>query len=146
MGWFEGGNLKYSTLLDIHPDVDMDCNVTLEEVVQKWMKMADETVVSNASQIKAEANGRIKISKNSRKGNSFLKDDSTVHHNNKGKNWKRTLILDDVKNAENENENKLIKKREDELKVKVAKKTRSKICRRGRHRFTPEEDSTVLNK
>ena len=135
-----------STLLDIHPDVDMDCNVTLEEVVEKWRRMAEKAAVSAVSKSKNEANEKVEIYKDSMRGRSYLKDDSKALHNKKEKVRKRSLNPDTVENEEIKTENKLSKKREGELKVKVARKARSTICRRKNHGFTPGEDSIILNK
>ena len=84
-----------STLLGIHPNIDMDCKVTLEEVVQKWKRMADKAAVPK---------GKVEVCKDSRKGKGFLKDDSLVLQINKEKTRNKTLILDDVDNAVNKYE------------------------------------------
>ena len=63
-----------STLLDIHPDADMDCNITLEEVVQQeWKRMADEATAQSLFKYKNEVHKTDEISKHflKRKG---LKD------------------------------------------------------------------------
>ena len=127
--------LLATTFLDIHPDVDMDCNVTLEEVVEKWRRMAEKAAVSAVSKSKNEANEKVEIYKDSMRGRSYLKDDSKALHNKKEKMRKRSLNPDTVENEEIKTENKLSKKKEEELKVKVARKARSTICRRNKYRY-----------
>ena len=138
-----------SSLLDIHPDVDMYCKITLEEVVEKWKMMTDEAAASNGSKSQDEANVKVAIKKHSIGGKSSVKDDYKAIHNNKKKIKKRSSILDNdsenvgVGNTENENENDLTRKHDGRLELKVTRKSR---LRESHVYFTPEEDTIIQNK
>jgi len=139
-----------SLLLDIHPEVDMECTFTLEEVVQEWKMTGDNKAVLHVTKYEDSAKEKVKINKDCTKGRKFVNDNSKALHTYKGKRKKISLILDDdIRNLDVEisKENQLSNKKEGKFEIKASKKThRRRICRKSIQFFTPGEDSVILDK
>jgi len=143
-----------SLLLDIYPEADMDCTLTLEEVVQAWQMPGENKAAFSVSKCEDSAKEKVKINKDFNKGRKFENDNSKVLHTTKGKMKKRSLILDydddignvDVKAAKNLRDNQLGRKKEGSFELKATKKTRGKISQSKCQFFTPREDSLILAK
>jgi len=140
-------------LLDIHPEVDMKCAITLVEVVQEWKKIRDNKAVLNVTKYEDGVKDKVGINKDCTKGRKFVKDNSKALHTNKGKKKKTSLILDEdienlgVKITKNPKGNKLSIKEEGKFEMKSSKEThKRRICRRAVQLYTPKEDSIILNK
>jgi len=126
-----------SLLLDIHPEVDMDCTITLEEVVQQWKLTGVK--VSSLSQYKEEAKERVKKNKDFIIKKEFENDDSKALQNFEKK--KISVISDDGIKDVGVTVSK--SRRKGKSVVKDIRKTHWKMFQR--QFYTPREDLIILN-
>jgi len=68
-----------SLLLDIHPDVDMDCTITLEEVVQEWKLTGDKGAVSSLSKYNHDTKETVKKNKDCIKRKGYEYDNANLY-------------------------------------------------------------------
>jgi len=126
-----------STFLDINPDMNMECNVTLEEVVQKeWKMKTYEATIQRVSKYKDEAYKRVDIDKDCLKKGK--KDNSKAIQNEE-----KTMLGGEYE--QNRSDKKPCKGNKGKSKVKASKK-REKMFRKERQFFTPREDEIILNR
>ena len=67
-----------SSFLAIHPEIDMDYNITLEEVVQEWKRKVDTAAVQRKIKFKTEDKERIEKNRNIKGSRRFKTDNSNA--------------------------------------------------------------------
>jgi len=125
-----------SALLDIYPEVDMDCTITLDEVVQQeWKIMTDEAAVQSLSKYKDESSFL--------KGNG-IKDDKSKTLPNEVKMKNDDIKEKDVVVAVADNRSQ--PRERNKGKSKGVGKSCRKMCQRVKRPISPREDSIILRK
>jgi len=131
-----------SLLLDIHPDVDMDCTITLEEVVQEWKLTGDKGAVSSLSKYKHDTKETVKKNKDFIKRKGCECDNAKALH--LVEKMKKTSVVPDnaIKDVSvTVSKNKSKRKSE----VKDVRKPHQKVFQKETQFFTPREDAIILN-